>query len=64
MKVNFFECKLACSKLSPLDVQTYLTNILGKVIYKRSAGMEGFKNCRKGTNVAGQTTGLSVGSVS
>lgn len=40
------------------------TNISGKVIYRRSAGMEGFKNCRKGTNVAGQSTGLTVSAVS
>lgn len=31
-----------------------------KCIVFRSCGMEGFKNCRKGTNVAGQSTALFV----
>lgn len=30
----------------------------------RSCGIEGFKNTRKGTNIAAQATAISVGSVS
>ena len=33
-----------------------LTNWEGNVIYGRSCGVDGFKNCRKGTNVAAQVT--------
>lgn len=34
-----------------------------KVICFRTAGAEGFKKCRKGTNVAGQSTALHVSTV-
>lgn len=37
-----------------------LTNHEGKNILIRSCGMEGFKNCRKGTNIAAQTTALTL----
>lgn len=30
----------------------------------RSCGIEGFKNTRKGTNIAAQATAISIGSVS
>lgn len=36
---------------------------LGQLKGHRSCGMEGFKNCRKGTNVAAQATAISFGSV-
>ncbi|XP_065224153.1 small ribosomal subunit protein uS11m [Planococcus citri] len=37
-----------------------VSNFQGKTIVIRSCGMEGFKNCRKGTNIAAQTTALAV----
>lgn len=37
---------------------------LGVVSLLRSCGIEGFKNTRKGTNVAAQATAITVGSVS
>src|SRR6218665_3663173 len=33
-----------------------LANYEGRPIYSRSCGVDGFKNCRKGTNVAAQVT--------
>lgn len=36
----------------------------GRVIIHSSCGMNGFKNCRKGTNVAGQATAIVVAKVS
>ncbi|XP_067119450.1 small ribosomal subunit protein uS11 [Centruroides vittatus] len=37
-----------------------LTDYKGKFIVGRSCGMEGFKNTRKGTNVAAQATAISM----
>lgn len=36
----------------------------GKIEMIRSCGIEGFKNARKGTNIAAQTTAIGLGSVS
>lgn len=36
----------------------------GKVSLINSSGIEGFKNCRKGTNIAAQATSISVSAVS
>ena len=38
-----------------------LTSHSGLPIYTRSCGVEGFKNCRKGTNVAAQVTATTFG---
>lgn len=40
-----------------------LTTAEGTPIYNRSCGVDGFKNCRKGTNIAAQVTGTSFGKV-
>lgn len=40
-----------------------LTDHEGKPIYQRSCGVDGFKNCRKGTNVAAQVTAQAFGKV-
>lgn len=37
--------------------------ILGVVNMLRSCGVEGFKNARKGTNIAAQATAVSIGGV-
>ncbi|XP_034831171.1 small ribosomal subunit protein uS11m [Maniola hyperantus] len=37
-----------------------LTDHAGKVKLIRSCGMEGFKNTKKGTNIAAQTTAISI----
>lgn len=38
--------------------------ILGERIMIRSCGMEGFKNTRKGTNIAAQATAIGLATVS
>lgn len=38
-----------------------MTNAIGEVQMLRSCGMEGFKNTRKGTNIAAQATAISLG---
>lgn len=40
-----------------------LTEPDGKVRIIRSCGMEGFKNTKKGTNIAAQTTGITIATV-
>lgn len=41
-----------------------LTDATGAVKIIRSCGMEGFKNTKKGTNIAAQTTAISLATVS
>lgn len=41
-----------------------LTDAAGKVKAIRSCGMEGFKNTKKGTNIAAQTTAIAIATVS
>lgn len=41
-----------------------LTDADGKVKAIRSCGMEGFKNTKKGTNIAAQTTAIVIATVS
>ncbi|XP_064619124.1 uncharacterized protein LOC135482734 [Lineus longissimus] len=38
-----------------------LTDFKGDIITSSSAGAEGFRNARKGTNIAGQAVGLTIG---
>lgn len=46
-------------------INTYVNYIiiLGKTQMLRSCGVEGFKNARKGTNVAAQATAISISTV-
>lgn len=46
-----------CSKN---NTKMYLKEADNKMLLIRSCGREGFKNCRKGTTVAAETTGLSM----
>lgn len=41
----------------------FLTTFEGVPITSRSCGSEGFKNCRKGTNIAAQVTATSFGKI-
>lgn len=41
-----------------------MTDASGTVKIIRSCGMEGFKNTKKGTNIAAQTTAISIATVS
>lgn len=40
-----------------------ITDAVGTVKIIRSCGMEGFKNTKKGTNIAAQTTAISIAMV-
>lgn len=40
------------------------TNFNGKVLILHSAGIEGFKNAKKGTNLAAQQSAITLGKVS
>lgn len=40
------------------------TNSNGKIISLHSAGVEGFKNAKKGTNIAAQQAAVTFGNVS
>ncbi|XP_054167212.1 30S ribosomal protein S11-like [Oppia nitens] len=48
---------IKCTKNNTLFT---LTQPHGNFILNRTCGMDGFKNCRKGTNVAAQATGLAI----
>ena len=41
-----------------------LTNFNGKVLLLHTAGIEGFKNAKKGTNLAAQQAAITLGNVS
>jgi len=41
-----------------------ITNANGKVLLLHSAGVEGFKNAKKGTNIAAQQAAITLGNVS
>lgn len=40
------------------------TNFSGKVLSLHTAGIEGFKNAKKGTNLAAQQAAITFGTVS
>lgn len=40
------------------------TNFDGKVLSLHTAGIEGYKNAKKGTNIAAQQTAITFGNVS
>lgn len=41
-----------------------LTDYIGKALTLHSSGIEGFKNAKKGTNIAAQQAALTLGNVS
>ncbi|KFD56978.1 hypothetical protein M514_02235 [Trichuris suis] len=51
-------CHVKCSKN---NVKITVTDIHGTLILYTSCGVEGFKNCKKKTEVAGQATGIAAG---
>ncbi|EFN79273.1 30S ribosomal protein S11, chloroplastic [Harpegnathos saltator] len=48
-------------KSTPNNTIMTLTDCTGKVLTLHSAGVEGFKNARKGTNIAAQQAALTLG---
>ncbi|GAU99907.1 hypothetical protein RvY_10842 [Ramazzottius varieornatus] len=53
--VIYIKCSQNNTIMTTFDVKTR------KILSMLTCGMEGFRNCKKGTNVAGQAVGLSVG---
>jgi small subunit ribosomal protein S11 len=58
--VPFKQLPIIHIKVSKNNTLMTTTDHAGKIILNKSCGTEGFKNCRKGTNVAAQTTGIAV----
>lgn len=61
--VPFKELPIFNIKTSPNNTILSLTDHKGFPKLLRSCGVEGFKNTRKGTNIAAQATAISVGTV-
>jgi len=51
-------------KSTPNNTIMTITNADGKVLSLHSAGIEGFKNAKKGTNIAAQQAAITLGNVS
>lgn len=62
--IMFKELPILNIRVSPNNTVINLTNCNGKPELIRSCGIEGFKNTRKGTNIAAQATAISMGTVS
>ncbi|XP_031628296.1 28S ribosomal protein S11, mitochondrial [Contarinia nasturtii] len=56
----FKELPIAHIRVSKNNTIISVTSKDGKVRCINSAGKEGYKNCRKGTNIAGQATAISL----
>lgn len=61
--VPYKELPIVNIKASPNNTIMNLTDYTGKVLALHSASMEGFKNARKGTNIAAQQTAISFSHV-
>ncbi|KAG5306134.1 RR11 protein, partial [Acromyrmex insinuator] len=59
--VPYKELHIVNIKSTPNNTIMTLTNFNGKVLLLHSAGTEGFKNAKKGTNVAAQQAAVTLG---
>ena len=62
--IPFNEIPIVNIKVSPNNTIISVTDMKGTPQIIRSCGMEGFKNTRKGTNIAAQATAISLSGVS
>lgn len=62
-EVPFKDLSIIHIRVSKNNTIVHLTDSEGKPMILNSCGMEGYKNCRKGTNIAGQATAISLGKV-
>ncbi|CAL8083297.1 unnamed protein product [Orchesella dallaii] len=58
--VRFADLPICHIKASKNNTIMLITNAVGTQIAYRSCGMDGFKNTRKGTNIAAQTTAVAI----
>ncbi|KAI2810635.1 hypothetical protein RDWZM_002447 [Blomia tropicalis] len=61
--IPFKQIPIVHIKSSKNNTLLQLTGPDGNPIYNRSCGVDGFKNCRKGTNIAAQVTATAFGKV-
>ncbi|KAG8223003.1 hypothetical protein J437_LFUL000711 [Ladona fulva] len=61
--IPFSELPVCNIRASPNNTILSISNSKGEVKMLRSCGMEGFKNTRKGTNIAAQATAISLSSL-
>lgn len=59
--IPFKELPIVHIKSTKNNTLFQLTNAEGLPLYNRSCGVDGFKNCRKGTNIAAQVTAMAFG---
>ncbi|XP_011639662.1 uncharacterized protein LOC105428812 [Pogonomyrmex barbatus] len=59
--VPYKELHIVNIKSTPNNTIMTFTNFNGKVLSLHSAGIEGFKNAKKGTNIAGQQAAITFG---
>ncbi|KAL6266685.1 hypothetical protein P5V15_003524 [Pogonomyrmex californicus] len=59
--VPYKELHIVNIKSTPNNTIMTFTDFNGKVLSLHSAGIEGFKNAKKGTNIAGQQTAITFG---
>lgn len=60
----FKELHICNIRVSKNNTIVSLANYEGKVLAINSCGKEGYKNCRKGTNIAGQATAITLAKAS
>lgn len=58
--IPYSEIPIVHIKTSPNNTTLIITNAKGTPQINRSCGMEGFKNTRKGTNIAAQATAITL----
>lgn len=62
--IPFNEIPVCSIKVSPNNTIISISDSKGVPQMIRSCGVEGFKNSRKGTNIAAQATAISISGVS
>lgn len=62
--VPFKELPICHIRVSKNNTIVAFSDFEGKVMLINSCGIEGYKNCRKGTNIAGQATAMTACGVS
>ncbi|CAG0921334.1 unnamed protein product, partial [Notodromas monacha] len=58
--VPFSQLPIMCVRATKNNTHMVLANSEHTIMWRRSCGQEGFKKCRKGTNVAAQTTAIGM----
>lgn len=59
----FKDLPICSIRISKNNTIVTVNDSSGKVLAINSCGKEGYKNCRKGTNIAGQATAITLGKV-